>query len=67
MKHSAAEPSSQAARRDRDTCLAKLTWATREQAAAAAAYAVWQYGEVGQRPQPYRCRSCGQWHLARAD
>lgn len=59
-------PSAQAReqRRQRD-CLGKLTWATRELAEAAVAYAGWQYGGQNGRPAPYRCEFCKQWHLAR--
>jgi len=50
--------------RQRD-CLQKLTWATRELAEAAIAYAGWQYGDGDARPKPYHCRFCDKWHLAR--
>ena len=45
-------------------CLSKLTWQSRDEAIAARAYAGWQYGDSGGRPQPYECRYCRKWHLA---
>lgn len=57
---------SETEKQQRETsCLSKLTWQTREEAVAARAYAGWQYGDSGGRPQPYTCRHCHKWHLAR--
>ncbi len=51
---------------DKDrNCMSKLTWATEEQARAAASYAKWQYGGDDSKPRPYRCRHCLKWHLSR--
>jgi hypothetical protein len=47
------------------SCMTKLTWKTRAEAVAARAYAAWQYGE-GPKPEPYQCRDCQLWHLARS-
>jgi hypothetical protein len=66
---SAAEPeydkTMTTSEREHDICHQKLTWATRDEALAAAAYARWQYGDGSSRPRPYQCRMCGKWHLAR--
>jgi hypothetical protein len=52
------------ARERKEKCFDKLTWRSREEAVAAAAYARWQYG--GERVlTPYRCKFCNMWHLAR--
>jgi hypothetical protein len=51
--------------REREVCHSKLTWATRDEALAAGAYARWQYGDDGSWPRPYRCKVCDKWHLAR--
>jgi hypothetical protein len=47
-------------------CLGKMTWATKELAAAASSYAQWQYGGNSGRIKPYRCKYCDKWHLASA-
>ena len=52
---------------EQENCNAKLTWPTRELAEAAAAYAVWQYGEDKSKARAYNCRECGKWHLARGN
>lgn len=47
----------------RQKCMEKLTWKSEEEANAAIAYAVWQYG--GGKLKSYRCRYCDKWHIAR--
>ena len=52
--------------REKDVCYSKLTWVSRDEAAAAAALAAWQHGATeAVPPRPYECRYCGKWHLAR--
>ena len=44
-------------------CAEKLSYPTKEAAAAAGSYAVWQYGPASANLRPYRCRYCVSWHL----
>ena len=43
-------------------CRDKIAFKTQEEAEGGAATAKYRYGE---KPKVYKCKHCGQWHLAR--